>query len=600
MSLAHALCLRRNLNTWSKNISHAVFSDDQKLLLLLKSCNGTSEISQIHCYMVKTALDLVPFTSSKLLASAILDIKYAASIFRDIRNPNLFMFNTLLRGYSNSDDSRQAFVIFNDLRNQNFLPDEFSFITILKACARELAINTGQGIHGIVHRTGHGLFNHVNNVLLHFYCSCGQIADARKLFDDVSQRNDLVSWNTLMSGYLHASQPTVVLDFFRQMCGRGLISVNTVLTVSSAVGDAGNSLDGRSLHGHCIKVGLCSGLSVVTCLIDMYAKFGDLVSGQTIFDEVAEKDVILWNCLIDNYARNGMLEKAVFSLHLMKLEGIRPNSSTLAGLLSACATFGVVSTGKYLGNYVEEEGLAVDAVLGTALVDMYAKCGFLDKAIDIFDKIEDKDVKSWTAMITGYGAHGQTRKAIRTLYEMEDEGFQPNEITFLAVLNACSHGGVVVEGMRCFKRMVYEYGMTPKIEHYGCIIDLLGRAGLLEEAHNLIKNLPSKGDITGWRALLAACRVYGDVELGESVKRMLVDLNDEHPTDSVLLSSTYAIAGRLSDYTRTQQIKEENRMKEETRSSHMQNETAKKEAGRSIIEMENLCQNHLVWNVGNN
>lgn len=587
MSLAHAL--RQNLNIWSKNLSHAVYLDDQKLLFLLKSCSGTSEVSQIHCYMVKTALDLAPFTISKLLASATQDIKYAASIFRNIQNPNLFMFNTMLRGYSNSDDSKQAFVIFNDLMNQDFLPDEFSFITILKACARELAIDVGHGIHGIVHRSGHGLFNHVNNILLHFYCACGQIENAHKLFDEVPQRNDLVSWNTLMGGYLHASQPIVVLDFFRQMCRRGLIaSVNTVLTVSSAVGDVGNSLDGRSLHGQCIKFGLCSDLNVVTCLIDMYAKFGDLESGGTISDEVAKKDVILWNCLIDNYARNGMLEKAIASLHLMKLEGKKPNSSTLAGLLSACATFGAVSTGTYLGNYVEEEGLVLDAVLGTALIDMYSKCGFLDKAIDIFDKINDKDVKTWTAMITGYGAHGQTRKAIETLYRMEGEGFRPNEITFLAVLNACSHGGIVVGGMRCFKRMVYEYGMTPKIEHYGCIIDLLGRAGLLEEAHNLIKSLPSKGDVTGWRALLAACRVYGDVELGESVKRMLVDLNDEHPTDSMLLSSAYAIAGRLSDYTQYQQIEEESRMKEVTESSQMQIQKAKKEAGRSMIETDNL------------
>lgn len=589
MSLAPALFLRQNLSIWSKNLSHAISSDDAKLLFLLKSCNGSSEISQIHCYMVKTALDLVPFTLSKLLASAILDINYATSIFKEIRNPNLFMFNTMLRGYSNSNDSKQAFVIFNDLRKRDFLPDEFSFITILKACARELAIDVGQGIHGIVHRSGHSLFNHVNNILLHFYCACGQIGDARKLFDEVPQRNDLVSWNTLMGGFLHASQPIAVLDFFRQMCRRGLIaSVNSVLTVSSAVGDVGNTMDGRSLHGQCIKLGLCSDINVVTCLIDMYAKFGDLDVGGTLFDEVSEKDIILWNCLIDNYARNGLIEKAVASLHLMKLEGMRPNSSTLAGLISACATFGAVSTGKYLGKYVEEEGLVLDVILGTTLIDMYAKCGFLDKAIDVFDKIKDKDVKTWTTMITGYGAHGQTRKAIETLYRMEEEGFRPNEITFLAVLNACSHGGIVAEGIRCFKRMVYEYGMTPKIEHYGCIIDLLGRAGLLEEAHNLIKSLPSKGDITGWRALLAACRVYGDVELGESVKRMLVDLNDEHPTDSMLLSSTYAIAGRLSDYTQYQQIKEGNRVKEVTGSPQMQIVKAKKEAGCSMIEMDNL------------
>ncbi|KGN50343.1 pentatricopeptide repeat-containing protein At1g26900, mitochondrial [Cucumis sativus] len=590
MSLAPSLFSRQHLNSSSKNLYFAISSDQAKLLSLLESCNGTSKISQIHCYMVKTALDLDPFTLSKLLASAILDIKYAASIFREIRNPNLFMFNTMLRGYSNSNDSKQAFVIFNDLRNQDFLPDRFSFITTLKACARELAIHVGKGIHGIVHKSGHGLFNDVNNILLHFYGACEQIKDAHKLFDEISQRNDLVSWNTLMDGYLRASQPIVVLDTFRQMCRRGLIAnTGTLLSVASAVGDVGNTMDGRSLYGHCIKLGLGSNLRVVTCLIDMYGKFGDLDEAGTIFNEVAEKDVIVWNCLIDNYAKNGLIKKAVASLHLMKLEGMKPNSSTLAGLISACATSGAVSTGKYLANYADNEGLDLDVVLGTTLIGMYAKFGFLDKAIDIFDKMKNKDVKTWTAMITGYGDHGQTRKVMETLYRMEEEGFRPNEITFLAVLNAYSHGGIVAEGMKCFKRMVYEYGITPKIEHYGCIIDLLGRAGLLEEAHKLIKSLPStKGDITGWRTLLAACRVYGDVELGETVKRKLVDLNDEHPADSMLLSSTYAIAGRLSDYTQYQLRKEGNKVKEANGSSQVQIEKAIKEAGCSVIEMESL------------
>ncbi|KAL4018844.1 hypothetical protein IC575_022470 [Cucumis melo] len=590
MSLAPTLFLRQHLNTCSKNLYFAISSDQAKLLSLLESCNGTTKISQIHCYMVKTAFDLVPFTLSKLLASAILDIKYAASIFREIRNPNLFMFNTMLRGYSNSNESKQAFVIFNDLRNQDFLPDRFSFITTLKACVRELAIDVGQGIHGIVLKSGHGSFNDVNNILVHFYCNCGQIKDAHKLFDEIPQRNDLVSWNTLMDGYVRAPQPTVVLDLFRQMCRRGLIANTlTLLSVSSAVGDVGNTMDGRSLYGHCVKLGLGSNLHVVTCLIDMYGKFGDVDEAGKIFDEVAEKDVILWNCLIDNYAKNGLIKKAVASLHLMKLEGMKPNSSTLAGLISACATSGAVSTGKYLAKYAEKEGLDLDVFLGTTLIGMYAKFGFLDKAIDIFDKMKDKDVKTWAAMITGYGAHGQASKAMETSYRMEEEGFRPNEITFLAVLNAYSHGGMVAEGLKCFKRMVYEYEITPKIEHYGCIIDLLGRAGLLEEAHNLLKSLPSKGDITGWRTLLASCRVYGDVELGETVKRMLVDLNDEHPADSMLLSSTYAIAGRLSDYTQYQQSKEGNKVKEANGSSRMQIEKAKKEAGCSVIEMESLC-----------
>lgn len=457
--------------------------------------------------------------------------------------------------------------------------DQFSFIPTLKACARELAYETGQGIHGVVVRSGHGLFTNVKNALLHFYCVCGRIGDAHQLFDEIPPKIDLVSWNTLLGGYLQVPQPTMVTCLFGEMCRKGLkFSTTTISSVLCAVGDLGNILGGVSLHGHCIKVGLCSDLNVATALIDMYANAGFIDLGHKIFYQVPKKDVVLWNCLIDGYARSGLLQESLSLLQLMKREQVKPNSSSLVGLLSACAAAGASSVGLCISNYVEEEQIALDAVLGTALVDMYCKCGFLEKAIDVFERMEIKDVKSWTAMISGYGVHGQAKNAIMIFHRMEVEGYRPNEVTFLAVLNACSHGGMVVEGISFLEKMVREYGFSPKVEHYGCMIDLLGRAGLLEEAHNLIKSLPIEGDATGWRALLAACRVYGNVDLGECVKRVLLEIFDEHPTDSILLSSTYAIAGRLPDYTRMQEIKEEKMMKE---------------AGCSVIEMDSHGWEHI-------
>nr|XP_023920532.1 pentatricopeptide repeat-containing protein At1g26900, mitochondrial [Quercus suber] len=591
-SLFKLTYLRQTLNIWSKLANpkqhYSISSQDQKLLYLLNSCKQTSETSQVHGFMVKTGLDHVPFTLSKLLDTSTQDMEYAASIFKYVQDPNLFMFNTMLRGYSISDDPVQAFGVFNHLRGQSIGLDEFCFPSILKACARVLGIVSGQGIHGLVLRSGHGLFIRVKNTLLHLYCVCGRIGDARKLFDEFPQRNDLVSWNSLMVGYVQVSQPIMVLDLYWKMCRSGLrASITTVLSVLSATGDCGNLLGAKSLHGHCIKVGFCSYLNVVTAMIDMYAKAGNVELGRRVFDEVAEKDVVLWNCLIDKYARNGMVENAVALLRQMKLQQVKPNSSTLAGLLSVCAASGAINVGRCINDYVEEEKMVLDMVLGTALVDMYAKCGFLEKAIEIFDRMVSKDVKSWTAMISGYGAHGQARNAIMLFYRMEEEGFRPNEITFLAVLSACSHGGLVSEGMRCFERMVCEYGLSPKVEHYGCLIDLLGRAGLLEEAHKLIQSLPIKGDATAWRSLLAACRVYGNVELGECVKRVLVKIFDEHPTDSILLSSTYAIAGRLPEERRMQEMKEDSIMKEvKCHSVGTEKEKLIKEAGCSIIEMD--------------
>jgi pentatricopeptide repeat protein len=590
MTLGNASCLRQKFKLWPRLVNpkhYCTFSEDQNLISLLISCKKTSETSQVHGFMVKNGLDRVPFTLSKLLACSIHDMEYAASIFSYIQDPNLYMFNTMLRGYSIGDDPKQTFGVFSHLRAQGIRLDQFSFIATLKACARVLAIGTGQGIHGAVVRSGHGLFIDLKNTLLHVYCACARIGDAHKLFDEFPQY-DLVSWSTMIGGYLHMSQPTMVLDLFWQMCRSGLrASVTTILSVLSAIGDFGNLRGGESLHGHCIKVGFCSDINLVTALIDMYAKTGNIELGRKIFNEAAEKDVVTWNCIIDKYARSGMVENAVALLHDMKLHGVKSNSSTLAGLLSACATSGAINIGRRINDYVEEEEMVLDEVLGTALVDMYAKCGFLEKAIDIFDRMESKDVKSWTAMISGYGVHGQARDAIMLFHRMMQEGCRPNEVTFLAILSACSHGGLVAEGMRCFEGMVCEYGLSPKVEHYGCLIDLLGRAGLLEEAHKLINSLPIRGDATAWRSLLAACRVYGNVKLGECVKRVLVQIYNEHPTDSILLSSTYAIAGRLPEERRMQEMKEEKIMKGvKWKSVGAEEEKVTKEAGCSIIEMD--------------
>ncbi|KAF5741590.1 pentatricopeptide repeat-containing protein [Tripterygium wilfordii] len=551
-----------------------------KLISILTSCKHTYEVSQIHGYMVKTGIDKDVFALSKLLASSIRDTEYAASIFNHIENPNLFMFNTMLRGYSVSENPMQAFGLFKNLRAQGFLLDQFSFITTLKASTRELAIEIGLGIHGVVLRSGHVYFLNLRNTLLHFYCECGKIGDAHKLFDEFPQDNDSVSWNTLMDGYISVSKPAMVVDLFRQMCTSCVrFTLTTVLNVLSALGEVGDSLGGDSLHGHCIKTGFSLDLIITTVLIDMYAKTGHIDSGRKAFDQVDKKDVILWNCMIDKYAKCGRLEESVALLQLMKRDRLKPNSSTLAGLLSACAATGSIQLGRCLQDYIKEEGLALDVILGTALVDMYAKCGFLENAIDIFERMKSKDVKSWTAMISGYGFHGQARNAIDLFYRMEKKCYRPNEVTFLAVLTACSHGGLVMEGMRCFEKMIRGYGFSPNVEHYGCLIDMLGRAGMLEEAHDLINSLPIRCDATAWRALLAACRVCGNVELGEYVNRVLVEIDEEHPTDSILLSSTYAITGRLAERTRMQEMKEEI-------DKEAVNGSVKKEAGWSMIEMD--------------
>lgn len=547
----------------------------QKLIEDLSCCRDVAQVSRIHGYMVKTGIDKDDFTVSKLIASSSLqDIRYASSIFENVSNTNLFMFNTMLRGYSISDDPERAFPVFNQLRAKFSTLDRFSFIPTLKSCARELCSRFGEGVHGIVLRSGFIPFTDLRNALLHFYCVSGRISDARKLFDEMPHRVDAISFTTLMNGYLQVSKPALALYLFRDM-RRSDIIVNdsTLLSFLSATGDLGDLLGAESVYGFFIKTGLDLKLHLITALIGIYGKIGDMSSARRIFDSAARKDVVIWNCMIDQYAKMGLLDECLWLVRQMKYEQVKPNSSTFVGLLSSCASYEASSVGQSVGDLVEEERIALDAVLGTALVDMYAKLGMLDKAVEIFNRMKNKDVKSWTAMISGYGAHGLAREAINIFYKMEDESIKvkPNKITFLVVLNACSHGGLVMEGITCFKRMVEVYRFIPEVEHYGCVVDLLGRAGQLEEAYELIKNLPITSDSTAWRALLAACRVYGNVDLGRLARTKLVEMGERNFADAVLLAGTHAVAGNPQG----RQYLLDNELYKE-----------KKEAGYSAIEIE--------------
>lgn len=546
-----------------------------KLIEDLRSCRDIIQVSRIHGYMVKTGIDKDDFAVSKLIAFSIRDIRYASSIFEHVSDTNLYMFNTMIRGYSMSDEPERAFRVFNQLRAKGFTLDRFSFITTLKSCARELCSRNGEGLHGIVLRSGFVSFTDLRNALLHVYCVCGRINDARKVFDEMPLRIDAVSFSTLMNGYLQVSKPALALYLFRDMRKREVtVNVSTLLSFLSVTGDHLGDLSGAAAaHGLCIKTGLDLELHLITALIGMYAKIGDISSARRIFDCSTRKDVVMWNCMIDQYAKMGLLEECLWLLRQMKYEKMKPNSSTFVGMLSSCANYEAAYAGQRVGNLVEEERIALDVILGTALVDMYAKLGMLDKAVDIFDRMKNKDVKSWTAMISGYGAHGLAREAITLFNKMEEENckVKPNEITFLVVLNACSHGGLVMEGIRCFKRMVEAYRFTPKVEHYGCVVDLLGRAGQLEEAYELIRNLPITSDSTAWRALLAACRVYGNADLGERVMTRLAEMDARHPADAILLAGTHAVAGN----SQGQQKSVDNELYKE-----------KKEAGYSAIEIE--------------
>ncbi|KAJ6808857.1 putative pentatricopeptide repeat-containing protein-like, mitochondrial [Iris pallida] len=532
---------------------------------------------QLHSSLLKSGHLSDSFLSSKLIAAAsLLDVPYAHSLLSLNSPPPLFAFNSLLFAHSLSLSPRSlpsTFSLFRSLlRRLDLSPDRFSFVAAFKSCARARALSPGRQLHSLALRTPHYHFLNLRNSLLHLYSSCGDISGARQVFDEMPHVRDPVSWSTLIHGYSSNSYPPRrVASLFSCMLRDGFQPNATALL--SLLWTMSHSSAAEPAHGYCVRTGHLSDVKVATALSAAYVRCGCLDSARRVFEEAGGRDVVLYNCMVDGYAKGGFLEECLALLRRMRSEGVRPNATTFVGLVSACASSGALVVGRRMVRLVREENLDLDAALGTAVLDMYVKCGCIEEAAEVFGGMNDRDVRAWTAMIMGLGVHGRVGDALEVFHEMEeDESVVPNEVTFLAVLNACSHGGLVDAGRGCFERMVREYGITPGIEHYGCVIDLLGRAGLLEEAYLLINSLPTKGDAMAWRALLAACRVYGDVRHAELARQALVDLGDKHPTDSILLSSTYLMSGRRMDVAKFRDLEGEGMMD-------------KKVAGCSVIEV---------------
>lgn len=283
-----------------------------------------------------------------------------------------------------------------------------------------------------------------------------------------------------------------------------------------------------------------------TSLVNGYAKCGDLVTARELFDEMPERNDISWTVLIAGYVGSGRYSGALRHFHGMLCDGkVKPNEAVLVCVLSACAHLGALDQGKWVHVYIDKNGVPESSNISTALIDMYAKCGRIDCAYRVFNGMSRRDVLTWTSMISGLSMHGLGKNALHVFSQMLAEGINPDNITLLGILNGCSHSGLVEDGCSIFYNMKHLWGIVPKIEHYGCLIDLLGRAGHLERAFEVTKRMPMEPDVVIWRALLSACRIHGDVGLGERIIDHITQLDPaSHGGGYVLLSNLYASLGR--------------------------------------------------------
>jgi pentatricopeptide repeat protein len=430
-------------------------------------------------------------------------------------------------------------------------------------------------VHEAITRRGFQCDVFVGTALLDMYAKRGSIEKARDVFDKMPERN-IVSWNAMIAGYLHNGFVDEALKLFREISQRNVVSwtamivgyvqnglsleaiemfrqmhlagverdAKTFAGVLPVCATLGAMQQGMEIHGEVIRSGLESNVFVGTALVDMYAKCERIDIARNVFDKMPQRNAASWTTLIAGYAQNGHNMEALDIFRQMQQAGVEPDSKTFASVLPACANLAALQQGIEIHEEIIRSGFQCNVFLGNALLDMYAKCGSIDKASEVFNKIHVKDVVSWNSMIAGYAMHGCGNKALELFQEMQQSGMKPDRVTLVSVLSACCHAGLEDEGRKYFNSMSQYYHITPVIEHYGCMVDLLGRAGHLEEVKDLISKMPISPDATVWGSFLGACIIYNNTELGKYAAEHIFELNSKNAATYVVLSNIYAAVGR--------------------------------------------------------
>ncbi|XP_060189110.1 pentatricopeptide repeat-containing protein At2g29760, chloroplastic-like [Lycium barbarum] len=520
---------------------------------LLSSCNSLESLKRLHAVVLTNGYHANLTVCTKLisLASSLSStMDYARKLFDQMPQRDVFAWNTLIRGYSNLGPCQESVILYKDMHFQGFLADNYTFPFVLRSCSVLSALREGREVHCNVIKSGFENDVFVQSSLISLYAQSGETLDSELVFDQMRVRN-IVSWTAVIAGYVQNGIPEKGLGIFLKMVNSGTLpNAITLVSVLPACARLECLELGMLIHGYSIKLGVETDVSLVNALIAFYGKCGLVDVARSLFDQMKEHSVVSWNAIIAAYEQNDAGSATIKLFHRMLDQGVEFDYITVVTVISACARLGALGTGKWVHELVKSKGLECNVPITNALIDMYAKCGSMELARDVFDRLPNRSVVSWTSIIGACASHGHGRDALQLFSKMKDEAIQPNSFTFTAVLTACRHSGLVEEGRKHFESMKTEYSIMPEVEQCACMVDLLGRAGQLREAYEFIQNMPIEPDANVWGALLGACKIHGNLELAESLADRLFDLNPQTVPFYILMKNIYAEAGRWEDVAR--------------------------------------------------
>ncbi|KAK8923416.1 Pentatricopeptide repeat-containing protein [Platanthera zijinensis] len=575
----------------------------------LLACAALNDIEigrQIHGLLIRRSLD-----SDLILGTAVVDMyakcgctERALHAFDRLEEKSDVSWNALISGFVQEEDAEGALHVYHEMR-LSISPDQFTLASLLSLAASRGRADMGKQVHGYIFRTGIEPNVVLETEMVHMYARCGRLGEAERIFHSMRQRNNY-SWNFLIEGHEQNGDYSYALCLFYEMQLNGIkpdsFSMASALTACACLSNLNR---GKQIHGFLIKNTMDNHRVLCGMLVDFYARckamnyaYGvyervrvkdayvnnvmisalldcrRIDEARELFDQMGERTLVSWNMMIMGYSKYGFEDESFRLFFRMREEGVDYEPLTIVPLFNLCAGSSSVDLGEMLHTIVIKSGFSCSSlILDSAVIDMYSKCGLLEDARRYFDSMDDRNIVAWNSMMTGYGKHGETSKVFELYRQLKKFNVKPSGVTFLSLLSACSHSGMVEEGLDCFIAMLEEHEVEIHAEHYTCMVDLLGRAGFLEEAKQVIDEMPIEPEVSTWGALLGACRMHKEVRLGRQVAEKLFQLDSENSGHYILMANIYSSVAMWKEADQVREL--------------MKSRGVKKEPGVSWIRIDN-------------
>ncbi|XP_057966304.1 pentatricopeptide repeat-containing protein At2g17210 [Malania oleifera] len=539
------------------------------LVLVIHTCRSLGIITlaglKIHAYIIRNGFGSIPSVQNSLLSMyADADIGCAHEMFDEMTKRDVVSWSVMIGGYVQIEEAQLALCLFREMVSEAMVePDGVTTVGVIRACTVLRDIGLGKSVHGFTICRGFEFDLFVGNSLIDMYSKCNEVDLAFGVFKEMPHKNN-VSWNSILSGFVQNENHSASLGLFDSMRDArievdGVTLVNLLQTCKHFV-DASQC---KLLHSMIIRRGFESNELVINSLLDAYAKSNLVELAWKLFHGMKRRDMVSWSTMIAGFTYCGKPDEAIAVFQSMNEAQENPSKVTILNLLEACSASAELRRSKWAHGIALRRGLAADVAVGTAIIDMYSKCGAIEASRKAFHQIPQKNIVSWGSMIQAYSTNGLPNDALSLFSEMKQHGLKPNAVTALSVLSACSRGGLVEEGLSVFQGMVQDDGIKPKLEHYSCMVDMLGRAGMIDPALELIENLPRGLEASGslWGAFLSACRCCGNSELGARALSRVLELEPSSSGGYMLASSMYTAGGLWNEAAKVRLLAKERRVK---------------------------------------